>query len=94
LRAANDDAFGENSIRLDILFVTSNITDVRIGKAHNLTRVTWVCEYLLIPIHRCVKNRLSLNWAILATKSAETCAFEDSAIGQRDITRFAASFSY
>lgn len=67
-------------LRLLILEVGANISDVRISEADNLPRVTWVGEYFLISGEAGIKN----DFAAAARDRAGRAAVKDAPVFQRE----------
>jgi hypothetical protein len=67
-------------LRLLILEIGANISDVRISEADNLPRVTWVGEYFLISGEAGIKN----DFAAAARNRAGRAAVKDAPVFQRE----------
>jgi hypothetical protein len=67
-------------LRLLILEIGANISDVRISEADNLPRVTWVGEYFLISGEAGIKN----DFAAAARDRAGRAAVKDAPVFQRE----------
>jgi hypothetical protein len=67
-------------LRLLILEVGANISDVRISEADNLPRVTWVGEYFLISGEAGIKN----DFAAAARDRTGRAAVKDAPVFQRE----------
>jgi hypothetical protein len=67
-------------LRLLILEIGANISDVRISEADNLPRVTWVGEYFLVSGEAGIKN----DFAAAARDRAGRAAVKDAPVFQRE----------
>ena len=77
---AHNQRFDVGLLRLLILEVGANISDVRISEADNLPRVTWVGEYFLISGEAGIKN----DFAAAARDRAGRAAVKDAPVFQRE----------
>lgn len=76
----DDQGFDIRSAGLFILEIRADISDVRISKADNLPRITWVCENFLISGEAGVEN----DFAAPARDGAGRAAVKDAPVFQRE----------
>ena len=75
-------------LRLFILEVGANISDVRISEADNLPRVTWVGENFLIARQTCIEN----DFAAVARDCARSSPVKYAPVFQRENCRSVLNF--